>query len=121
LDSQGSITLVSPGELACDADDYDAIVVQAQTQIPAQALVFEVRGQTDDGSWIILCPETPWRQFEQSAAGAWCSITHTDSTGTPPRLQFDRIRLTWRGQPGVALTVKSIALYPRSPHHVEGA
>jgi hypothetical protein len=118
LDSQGNITLVSPGELACDANTYDAIVIQAQA--PEQALAFEAQGQADDGSWITLCPETPWHRFEQSAAGAWCSITHTDSAVTLSRLQFDRIRLTWHGQPGMALTVKSIALYPRSPHRVEG-
>ncbi|MDR0458479.1 MAG: hypothetical protein LBH10_05580 [Burkholderiaceae bacterium] len=113
LNDQGCIALVSPGELACDADACQAIVVQAQT--PGQALLFEAQGQTEGGAWIILCPETPWREFKQSAAGVWCQIMRADPAVIQPRPQFDRIRLTWRGQPGITLTVKSIALYPRAP------
>jgi len=114
LDRQGGAALVSPAELACRAGDYQAVVVQAQ--MPDAAVTLEVHGQADDGHWITLCTAMAWRQFKQTAAGAWvplaCAEPAADAQQSQLRLQ--RIRLSWRGQPGAALTVRSVALYPRS-------
>ena len=107
LDSQGSTTLFSPAELACSVGDYPALIVQAQLPEPALTLTLEVDGQGDGGGWSALCPATPWSAFQPSAAGRCIPIAGAGG------FRFQRLRLTWRGPPGTALTVGSIALYPR--------
>jgi len=52
-------------------------------------------------------------QFEHSTAGAWIPIQRTDPAHVQPGLEFQRIRLIWRGQPEMTLTIRSIALYPQ--------
>ncbi|MDR2012323.1 MAG: hypothetical protein LBQ20_04645, partial [Rhodanobacter sp.] len=111
LGSQGSIALDSPAELACAAEDYPAIIIQLHT--PDQALMLEVLGQADGGQWITLCPDTPWRQFEQNAVGTWITIAPANPADGQPGFRFQRLRLTWRGQPSAALPVRSVVLYPR--------
>ncbi len=107
LDEQGSAQLLSPAELACGVDDYPALVVQAQ--VPDAALTLEVHGLADDGRWIALCAAAPWGGFRQVAAGAWVPLACAQGGA-----RFERIRLTWRGRPGLALRVGAIALYPRA-------
>ncbi|MFV0680941.1 hypothetical protein [Ottowia sp.] len=106
LGRQGRATLTSPAELAAAG-----MVLVVRLDNPDANISLEVQGHicdgTHDGIWHTALPATAWSTLKSSAAGAWVPLN--TASRMPP---FQQLRLIWRGQPGTALMLKSIALYP---------
>lgn len=107
LGDHGQAQVASPHELACGADDAQALVVQASGLDEEWAL--EVHADIGDGRWRTLCARTPWHRFKPTAAGNWVPLDGAVLAGRP----FDRLRLSWHGQVGRSMTLHALALYPR--------
>ncbi|RFC36170.1 MAG: hypothetical protein DID92_2727743730 [Candidatus Nitrotoga sp. SPKER] len=103
-DSQ--VSLESPDDLAFKLTDYSAIIFKAVT--PKMLSTISVEGQTTDGKWIPLFPETSLTNVQLVTAGSLLPLMTERSNA-----EFRRIRLNWKINDKSPLVLERIAFYPR--------
>ena len=105
-DGQG--TLESPGELAFKAVDYRAIIVKVAA--PEALTSIGVEGQTADGKWIALLPDTEVAKLARVSSGLLLPLEGMRGEGNA---EFQRVRLNWKTDGNKPLILNRVAFYVR--------
>ncbi|BBJ23408.1 hypothetical protein [Candidatus Nitrotoga sp. AM1P] len=104
--ADGQVSLESPDDLAFKLANYSAIIFKAAT--PKMLSTVSVEGQTADGKWIPLFPETSLANLQLVKAGSLLPLMAEHDNA-----EFRRIRLNWKTNDKSPLVLERIAFYIR--------
>ena len=104
--ADGQVSLESPDDLAFKLADYSAIIFKVAT--PNMLSTVSVEGQTADGKWRPLLPETSLANLQLVKAGSLLPLM-----AERDNVEFRRIRLNWKTNDKSPLVLERIAFYIR--------